>query len=284
MLPRLPLLVLVLCAAAAPAAAQVVSTDDHANRPASGEVTLFGGVEMRYENIGLEMLSADARPAGGTGGAIGPFNHNHGNRGVEFDVSHRLLGARVGVLTGFYDSTFTSISLTLGGMETVLRQDADSNTYAPQGRISARTALGFALRLDLSMWFQEPGQHLFLRARYRYGTSWTHFDDDFLLSSNVEGIYAESSHRLSFDVGYDMGPFKPYVGAGTLWYRGGGELKESNFARGAIKNSWDVVWRQSIPFTINFGVDLPALEGAYAQMEFAVVGELAAGFSLGGRF
>jgi hypothetical protein len=275
---------LILLAAALPAGAQVINQEDAANRPAAGEVTVFAGVEARHENLNLEMLSASARPGSGSPGAAGPFNHSHGNRGMEFDVNHRLLGARIGVMTGFYDSTFTSISLTFGGMETILTQESDANTYAPQGRISARLGTGFALRLDLQAWFQEPDQHFFLRARYRYGTSWTYFADDVFLGNNLEGIYHESSHRISIDAGYDSGPFKPYAGVGTVWYRGGGEFKEPDFARGSVKNSWTVVWRQRIPFTINFGVDLPALHGAYAQLEFALLGETSVGFSLGGRF
>jgi len=283
MLTRSMLAAAALALLAGGASAQVVSRDT-ANRPDAGEVSVFAGVEFRNENIPLTMLSADARPASGSAGGAGPFNHNHGNRGVDFDVSHKLLGARIGVLTGFYDSTFTSISMTVGGIETTLTQDAESNTYAPQGRISARSQLGIALALDLQAWFQEPDQKLFIRARYRYSHSWADFNDDVLLSSNIEGTYAESTHRLMADFGYDIGPFKPYAGVGFLWYRGGGELKESNFARGAVKNSWRVVWRQELPITLNFGVDLPALEGAFAQMEFALLGELTLGFTLGGRF
>jgi hypothetical protein len=284
MIRHILLPLLLAASAAAPAAAQVINPEDRANRPPVGEVSLFGGVEMRQESLTLQMLSADARPAGGTGGAQAPFNHSQGNRGVDFDINHRLLGVRAGVMTGLSDSVFTSISLTLGAMETTLRQESDANTYAPQGRISARLDPGFALRLDLSAWLQEPDQKFFLRARYRYGASWTEFDDDFFLSSNVDGVYTESSHRISVYAGYDTGPFKPFIGVGTIWYRGGGTFKESDFARGTNKNQWTVVWRQDVPFTLELGVDLPAMQGAYARVDLALVGEFSWGFSLGGRF
>ncbi len=284
MIRRTLLTLALVVSAAAPAAAQVINPDDRANRPPVGEVSLFGGVEMRQESLTLQMLSADARPAGGTGGAQGPFNHTQGNRGVDFDINHRLLGMRVGVMTGFSESIFTSISLTLGAMETTLRQESDSNTYAPQGRIAARLDPGFALRLDLSAWLQEPDQKFFMRARYRYGASWTTFDGDFFLSSNLDGVYAESSHRISIYAGYDIGVFKPFIGVGTIWYRGGGTFKETDFARGTVKNQWTVVWRQDVPFTLELGVDLPALQGAYARVDLAFVGEISWGFSLGSRF